>query len=170
MRRILLVVSAAVAMTLVLLGPAAAQYPPLPEEGVDVAVSDATLLPGEPFTVTGDGWLPGSTVTFTLFSEPVVLGSAAVEDDTTFSARLEIPENTAPGTHTLEISGTNDDGQPRVAELTLEVLGTAANASHLASTGANPTAGLGLAAALLVAGGITLSVARRRRSRVLINS
>lgn len=175
MRRTLLSVATAVAMMTMLAGPAAAQYPPLPEDAVDASVSDNTLVPGEAFMVTGDDWLPGSTVTFTLFSKPMALGSAVVDDDTTFSAELEIPESTEPGIHTLQIAGTSDDDQPRVVELTLEVLGAGAagafaNEGDLASTGTDLTVGLGLAGTLLIAGALTLIVARRRRSRVVIGS
>lgn len=183
MRRTLLAVFTIVAMMTLLAGPALAQYPPLPADGAEV--SDTTLVPGEAFALSGSGWLPGSTVGFTLFSDPVSLGSAEVGADTAFSAELEIPEDTEPGTHTLEIAGTSDEGDPRVVELTLEVLGASSDdgagaagsddvgdveetTNELAYTGANLVGGVGLAVVLLLAGGITLLVARRRRRTVLI--
>jgi len=162
-----------VAIMASLTGPAAAQYPPVPEDGVEI--SDATLVPGEEFTVSGSGWEPGSTVDFTLFSTPADLGSAEVADDTAFSTTLEIPEDVEPGTHTLETAGTSDEGDPRTVELTVEVLAAGSDvdgvqeASNLASTGANLTVGVGLGIALLVAGALTLVVSRRRRARVLID-
>lgn len=186
MRRTLLAVLSAATMMLVIAGPAAAvppltqAYPPLAEEAV--VVSDSTLVPGEEFVVSSSGWLPGSTVTFTLFSEPTSLGSTTVDADTSFSATLEIPTSVAPGTHTVQISGASDEGDPRVEELTVEVLaagsddgaaaddstvdGVETTANELAFTGANLAGGLGLAAILLVAGAVTVVVSRRRRGRV----
>jgi hypothetical protein len=164
------------ALLAVVTGPAFAQYPPLPED--EVVVSATTVVPGEPLTVASSGWAPGSVVTLTLFSDPVVLGAAEVGADTSFSTTVEIPESTPPGTHTLRISGTSDAGEPRVEELTIEVLGagsgvddvtTTANAGTLAFTGTNATLGLGLAAVLLVSGGITLLIARRRRNRLVLD-
>lgn len=169
MRRFLPAVLATFTMMLLLAGPAMAQYPPLPEgeDQVDVAVSDATLVPGEAFTVTGSDWLPASTVDFTLFSDPMDLGSAEVAADTTFSAELEIPESTEPGIHTLEFAGTSDDDEPRVLAVTLEILGSASG-GDLASTGTNTAAGLALGGALLIAGATTVMVSRRRQGRVVI--
>lgn len=173
MRRILLAVVTTAAMTIMMVAPAAAQYPPEPVDGAEV--SDTTLVPGEAFVVAGSGWQPGSTVDFTLFSEPVDLGSAEVGADTAFSAELEIPEDVEPGTHTLEVAGTSDEGDPRTVELTLEVLAAGSDvadfdetSNELATTGADATVGLGLALLLLVAGGATLLVSRRRRKRVLV--
>lgn len=158
---------------MLLVGPAAAQYPPLP---ADVEISDTTLVPGQTFVLSGSGWLPGSTVDVTLFSDPVHLGSAEVGADTVFSTALELPESTEPGTHTLEVAGTSDDGDARTVELTVEVLAAGSDvtefeqaSNELATTGADVTMGLGLALLLLVAGGATLFVSRRRGSRVLID-
>lgn len=176
MRRSILMVITVTALLAVVTGPAFAQYPPLPAE--ELVVSDTTVVPGEPITVVSSGWAPGSVVTLTLFSDPVVLGTAEVGADTSFSTTVEIPESTQPGTHTLQSSGTSDEGEPRIEELTIEVLAagsgvddvtTTANAGTLAFTGTNATLGLGLAAVLLVSGGITLLVARRRRNRLVLD-
>lgn len=165
MRRALLTMIAAVAMVLAFAGPSAAQYPPAPPA---LTVSDTIVVPGEAIVVSGTGWLPDSIVTFTLFSDPVELGTAQVAADTSFSAELEIPSSVAPGTHTLRVSGTGANGEPRVEELTIEVVASAAGRAALATTGGELTVGVGLAAALVVAGGVALVVARRRRNRVVI--
>jgi hypothetical protein len=167
--------SMAAALLTIVASPALAQYPPLPDDGV--VVSDTTVVPGQVVTVAGSGWEPGTVVTLTLFSDPVVLGTAEVDADTSFSTEVKIPETVEPGTHTLQVSGTGDDGEPRVVELTLEVLAaagvddvtTTADAAGLAFTGSNGRLGLGLAAALLVSGGVALWMARRRRNRLVIN-
>lgn len=174
MLRTLLMAFTTVTLLLGVVGPAAAQYPPVSDDGV--VISDTTVFPGQVVTVSGSGWLPGSTVTLTLYSDPVELGTATVEDDGTFTIDVVIPE-VSPGTHTLEIRGTDDSGEPRVEELTIEVLAPGAGLDDaaatadmgLAFTGAHTAVGVALAAALLLTGGVTLLVARRRRRRLALH-
>lgn len=173
MLRTLLLLLVGVALVVIPARPAGAQYPPLPPT---LTISDITLVPGEETTITGSGWEPGSIVSFLLFSDPVRLGTAEVTADTTFTAELEIPDSVAPGTHTLQVRGTDESGAPRVEELTIEVLAAGtdsddvatAGATTLAFTGTSTAVGLGLAAVLLIAGGVALLIARRRRRSRLV--
>lgn len=197
MRRTLLRTMIVAALLLLPVAPASAQeYPP--EPGPPVLLSASVVGPGGSLTLSSSGWLPGSAVDFTLFSDPISLGSAAVGSDTSFSATVTIPASVAPGMHTLQVSGIGEDGDPRVTELAIEVLGSAAGApagngvgdpangangasggsgavgefsgasNALAFTGANMVLGGALAAALVIAGGITLLVSRRRRRDSLL--
>lgn len=177
MPRVCVTLLATVAIMALATGTAFAQYPP--PAGGGTTVSDATVAPGESLTVSGSGWQSGSTVTMTLFSDPVGLGTAAVSGDGTFSAQVEIPSSVSPGTHELQVSGTGADGQPRTTSTRLVVLGAQGGASGSASgSGASGSAGSGssglaetgrgagttaaLALALLAVGGGVLLAARRR--------
>jgi LPXTG-motif cell wall-anchored protein len=93
----------------------------LPKDATDVSVSKSMLIPGEAFTIEGDGWMPDSTVDFELHSDPVDLGSADVDGDGRFSAELLIPADTAFGTHTLVVTGVDADDNARTEEITLTV-------------------------------------------------
>lgn len=149
--------------------PAAAQYPPVEETTVTVATTVVTA--GGTLTISGDGWLPGSTVSLTLLSDPVDLGTAAVDDDGEFSTAVTIPADTPPGDHTIRVAGTGADGAPRTVDLTITVQGSgaggagaaegAAAGGGLASTGGFFSSTSALGALLLVVGGGALFASRR---------
>lgn len=117
MTRALRLVFATALLLTALVGPAHAQYG---GGSAGVAVSSTSLVPGQPLTVTGDGWLPGSTVTLVFLSEPVGLGSVTVAADGTFSTVVTVPD-VEPGAHQIRLSGTGADGRPRTvfADVTL---------------------------------------------------
>ena len=131
--------------------------------------ADGALKAGQQVTLSGSGYLPGSTVELTVYSTPVSLGSAVVASDGTFSATVTIPADLVNGTHHLVASGVDANGNTRylVVEVTVSggtavVTGTT-TASGLAYTGftALPFVGAGLLALLAGAG---LLVASRRRA------
>lgn len=167
MRRFMTASLLAVAMLALAAAPALAQddYPPDP--GPTAAVSDIVVVPGEAITVVGDGWQPGSTVTIDLGG--AVLGTAPVGQDGTFSTTVTIPANTRPGAHTLRISGTGADGQPRTVTIAITVVETAGvgtpgvtPGTGLPTTGGQPLLALFAATGLLVTGSAAVLVARRR--------
>lgn len=183
MPRVLATLLTVVATMALAAGTAMAQYPPPTEGGT--TVSDATVEPGEAITVSGSGWLPGSTVTLTLFSDPIDLGSAAVGADGTFSTQVVIPSSVSPGTHELRVSGTGADGQPRTTSTRLVVLGaqgggggsasgSGVSRSGVSGSGESGSSGLavtgsaaGMTAALalvLLALGLGVLLIARRRS------
>ncbi|WNB85839.1 hypothetical protein [Cellulomonas sp. ATA003] len=86
---------------------------------VQVTVSSQTLAPAAPVSITADGFVPGETVVFVLYSEPVILGTAVADDDG--RATLEVaalPAGTELGQHTVRaIGGTSE----RVAEIPVTV-------------------------------------------------
>lgn len=153
-------------------GSAFAQTPyPIPTSG-STSVSQATVEPGEPFTVSGSGWQPGSTVTLTLFSDPVRLGTATVDGSGSFSTQVSVPNSVTAGSHTLQVSGTGADGQPRTTSTRIVVVGaasasrgTGSGTSDLADTGVAVGRTVALATALLIVGVGALLVTRRN-SRV----
>lgn len=146
-------------------GALAQDYPP---DAPSAGVSDTEVLPGQPITVTGDGWQPGSEVAITLHCpEGYVraLGTATVAADGTFSTQVTIPEDAPPGECILRVTGVGADGQARTVDVTLTIVAPddPAPAPALVTTGGPITIGAALAFVLLVLGGLALSVARRRQ-------
>lgn len=173
MPRVFATLFTAIAVMALATGTAFAQYPPTATGGT--TVSDATLAPGESLTVSGSGWEAGSSVTMTLFPDPVGLGTAAVSADGTFSASVTIPTSVSPGTHELRVSGTGADGQPRTSSTSLVIVGASSGSasgsgasgsggsgSDLAATGRGTGTTAVLAVLLLGIGGGVLLMARRR--------
>lgn len=161
--------------------PAFAQYPPISVSG---AVSDATLVPGQPLTVSGDGWQPGSTVAIDFLSVPTRIGGATADASGEFAVEVDVPRGATPGAHTVRLSGTAPGRQPRVVNLAVTVVadddddadggvsgstsggssGATGGGDRLAVTGENLTVAITLLTLLSLAGVLTL-VSGRRRSR-----
>ena len=169
-------------MALTVLGMAAPafaqQYPPSVNF---LTISDATPSPGETITLTGQTFQAGSTVTLTLHSEPVTLGSATADAAGKMALQATIPSDTPLGSHTITADGTAPDGSPLSLSVSLTVVPAAANggtganngngngSGNLPRTGAEWTLlltklGIGLAAA----GGVFVAVAAKRRKSALV--
>ncbi len=119
--------------------------------------SVSTVSAGGTVTLTGGGYLPFSTVTLVMYSDPVVLGTTEADADGNISATVTLPAGIS-GEHTLVASGVDPSGQPH--NLTMAV--TVAAGAGLPNTGASialPALG-GLVA--LGAGGGLIFAARRR--------
>lgn len=171
LRRRLTMLLAAIAVVALSAAPAAAQeYPP---DGTTGGVGTTSPVLGEAVTVSGSGWQPGSQVTLTLLSQPRQLGTAQVAQDGTFSTTVTIPDDVRPGRHTLRIAGTGEDGQPRTADIRLQIRPAAPpedappdeRPPALAATGADLGTGALVGLGLLAAGGGAVFAARRRQAR-----
>lgn len=149
MRRIARALAAGSILTVFLATPVLAQYPP---DEPTVEVSDSTVQPCDTITVTGSNQEAGSTVNITFDGE--VIGSATVAADGTFSATVQIPCDTAPGTYVLSAGGA-----------TTEITVVAAAGAGGPGTGADVSAGMTIMVGLFVLG-VGAIVATRRRSRV----
>jgi LPXTG-motif cell wall-anchored protein len=143
----------------------AQQYPP---KAPSVGVSDATVTAGESVTVSGSGWQAGSSVSLSFHSAPTSLGSANVRADGTFSTGVTIPSSASAGTHLIVASGTASNGRQRSVSTEVTVLAAAGASGTTAFTGAQVQTWM-VAAAVLLAIGIGLVLASRRRSRVSID-
>jgi hypothetical protein len=193
MRKLVSAVAIAAGLTLVA-GPALAQttttYPP--PQNPPMTISESALVPGERFTVSGEGAEPGATVTFTLRRSSsalggnralaatprlvalmaairpqaqgaVSLGSTTANADGEFSARLRIPAGTDPGAYMLTASSGGDV----LGVVTVRVLAASTGGlGDLPFTGGNVLPGLAIGATLIVAGGLLLLSLKRRRSGV----
>lgn len=129
-----------------------------------VVVSDTTVVPGQSVTASARTFMPGSPVTFTLFSQPITLGTVDANSEGVATITFTMPDVPA-GEHTLRASGTGDDGAPLTVDTTLTVVGAGASARALPTTGSDGTISttqVGLAA--LVVGGLLVLAAQKRRS------
>ena len=85
-----------------------------------VTVSATTTHPGEPITFTATGFAIGQTVTFTVYSQPRLAGTAVVDSSGKATLTWNVDPTLALGTHTVIASIEN--GQTS-APRTFEVVG-----------------------------------------------
>src|SRR5262245_17845265 len=160
---------AAVALAVVAMAaPAGAQqYPPAVNS---LTISDTTPTPGQTISIECRTFATGSTATVTLFSDPVVLGSAIADAAGVFALQATIPADTPLGHHTITAEGTAPDGSPLSLSVSLTVVPAQAGAGagngngNLPRTGSDssiPLAKLGLG--MLAIGGIATAIAAKRR-------
>lgn len=159
-----------------------------PEPGTAAAgLSVREAKQGAAITVTGAGFAPDTTVSITLHSEPVELGTIGSDGDGAFTFEVRVPTTAEVGEHTVVV--TDGKSEVRVA---LRVLaadssagggggggtegggagasgtatsGSSTGAGLLASTGVDVTLWIALAALLVAGGGVLLSTRLRRRTR-----
>lgn len=78
-----------------------------------------------PRTVRGSGFLPGTRADVWLFSKPIFIGSAEVDDDGFFVADFTVDESLVDsGAHTLQLQGVGIDGYVRAVNMGVEVVPT----------------------------------------------
>lgn len=106
---------------------------PAPTGSYGDASTTMTATAGGQVTVRGQGWHAESEVTVTMRSEPVVLGVASTDADGAFSRSYGIPADTAPGAHTITLSGMDVDGEPATVVLDLTVLAAGGSTSPAAT-------------------------------------
>jgi hypothetical protein len=106
---------------------------PAPQGSYGDASTTMTATAGGQVTVRGQGWHAESDVTLTMRSEPVVLGVASTDVDGAFSQTSRIPVGTAPGAHTITLSGTDVYGDPATVVLDLTVVAPGGSTSPAAT-------------------------------------
>ncbi|WP_194290410.1 fibronectin type III domain-containing protein [Modestobacter roseus] len=129
----------------------------------------SSTTPGAKLTVIGTGFLPFSTATIVIYSEPQVLGTVTTDADGNFSREVEVPATLAAGQHSLVASGTAPDGTERFMRMDVTVAAAtgavpAAAEGGLAYTGASVLVPAGVGLAALIGGTVLLLVSRRRRT------
>jgi LPXTG-motif cell wall-anchored protein len=159
--------AAGLAVVLTAAPAAAQQYPPAVNS---LTCDDTTPDAGQTISCTAQTFAAGATVTFTLGSEPVVVGSGAAGQNGVVTTDVTIPADTPAGPHTLTASGAAPDGSTLTLTLALTVGGDGQGAGdddqggNLPNTGDDssiPLAKLGLGLAAL--GGIITALAAKRR-------
>jgi hypothetical protein len=102
---------------------------------------------GASVTVTGDGFLPGTTITLGIYSTPTSLGTASVDASGAFSATVTIPITTLLGAHTIAAAGVSASGDARTLAAPSTVVaagtGSGSNGSSGSGGGTGATSGSG---------------------------
>jgi LPXTG-motif cell wall-anchored protein len=127
-------------------------------------VGNSTPAPGDTIRVVFNGFKPGSDVTITLYSDPVVLGTFVSQrgefGQGVVEALVTIPLSTPPGQHRVVATGIDAKGQPRTVTQFITVS---------TASGRLPTTGGGSPMFVLTVGGMTVLLGsalleiRRRR-------
>ena len=129
-------------------GPAAAQEYPVREDDLvvdDTSGSDGVVVVGERVRISGGGFVPGSTVTLVIESDPIVLGTTVADGAGFIDVSVTIPSGLTAGGHTLKASGPAPGGGTLVLSQPVTVA---------ASQGSDPgSAGQGSGSRLPVTGG-----------------
>jgi hexosaminidase len=177
-----LIAVAVVALTGLPSGAQEAEYPGV----LNTTLSRTTVQQcgNEGLTATTTGLAIGSTATFTLFSDPVVLGTAVANEVGTAVLTFDLPAGTTLGEHTLRTDGTLPSGAPARTEVKLQVTtcapggggggggsgsGSGSSGSgtggNLARTGTDLSNPLRLAVVLFAVGAALILAARKRQTR-----
>jgi hypothetical protein len=137
------------------------------------SVSEETVAPGGTITFSGGGFKANSTITITVYSTPVELGTSVTDSSGNFSVDVTLPSDLEPGTHRLEASGVDPSGNPLVVSQTItvstdsEVLGatqTPTPSGSLPYTGSDVGRTIGVGFAAIAVGGAAVWGARRARA------
>ena len=124
------------------------------------------------------GLTPGSAVTVTIHSEPIVLATGFADADGNFSQYVTVPADTPAGSHAITVTGTDVNGAPieRSLYFSLDANGVVTAISStgptpdptlgnggLPTTGSNDAPLVAVGAGLLAIGGAAAAFASRRR-------
>jgi hypothetical protein len=168
------VVAGCVALAAVFAAPAGAQvYPP---NQCSLALSVSAAIPGQTIIAgsanCSPGFAAGATVTITIESDPVYLGTATADANGQFSTPVTIPEDTPLGRHTVVATGRRADGSTPATGAGLMIMSGTADAraegaaGGLAFTGSDSLPLVWIALALLTVGtAFVLAVRRRAQAR-----
>jgi len=170
---ITVIVAMLAAVTFVTVAPASvASASPYPHN-CDIKLSQVTAVPGDQLSVTASGYDPGAVVTFTLHSNPVVLGTATADASGDATLVFTLPPGTTPGLHTITATAVPEgDCDPAVVSTDLQVdaatvtsasPATTTGSGTLPRTGSNVAELLQLALVLIAAGGLITLATRKRR-------
>lgn len=152
--------------------PSVAGAYPVPPN--NIVVDDATVVAGQSITLTAKTFMTATSVTFTMFSSPIVLGSASANTAGVAVLVTAVPGVTA-GLHTVEASGTGVDGLPLTVSTNVDVSVSGATTTTVAGTGTLPRTGSNstlpmarIAVSLLAVGALMVFAARWRQQHTTI--
>jgi len=170
------IAAAMIAMAAFVMVAPAASASPYPA-GCTIQISKVTATVGDQLTVTASGYPSGAVVTFTLHSNPVVLGSATATSGGVATLVFALPVGTAPGLHTITANGVpSGDCDPLVsADLQVDAASVVAPttvfvAGTLPRTGTNSAELIQLALVLIAVGGLITLATRKRLHRARVES
>jgi hypothetical protein len=164
-RKTIWVAVAACASALLLSAPAGAQAPPTTYgPGPGAVIDDTEVQAGDVINVSGDCGEANEEVTVSLGGE--VLATGTTDGEGMYSVPVELPEDLAEGTYTLEVECAG-----QVFTVTVEVAGTGTgpgdddddSGGSLSRTGTDLKAPIALGVGLVALGGVVLALASSRR-------
>ncbi len=118
---------------------------------VSIVLASSTVNTGAELTVTGTGYLSGSKTIIELHSDPIVLGTAIVNDDGTFTFTTATPDGIV-GEHRIVVKGTSAGNQAVTSDSAITITTPAATVDQLALTGTSAMSLILVGAMLIVAG------------------
>ena len=92
-----------------------------PASGSVLTTGYVVVQEREEITVSGLGFAPQSNVEIWAFSNPVLLGTATVNENGSFGAVVELPDDIRQGEHTVQVEGLLPNGTTRALALGIEV-------------------------------------------------
>jgi hypothetical protein len=110
----------------------------------------------EEVDISGRGFVPGTTYTVFMFSEPVELARGEVNPQGEVFTAVQAPKDIEPGAHTLQINGVGVGGEVVSMSLGFEILEREDNTVRVVAT-------LSFAILLAMLGGRPLFIRRRQR-------
>ncbi len=126
-----------------------------------LVVRSHSVLQGAEVEVSGGGFVPGATITITLHSASVVVGTAVADAEGRFHATVVVPNDVAPGPHHLEATGAAPAGGQAVLVAQVSVmLPTVKHGSWLL-----PAFMVALTVLLAAGAGVVLTASTRWHSR-----
>ncbi|MEU8242412.1 fibronectin type III domain-containing protein [Actinoplanes missouriensis] len=109
-------------------GAATPSAPPVATTPPDTEVPLATdqgrisaASPGESLTLVGTGYAAFSTVTLTLYSDPIVLATTTTDAKGTFRQTVTVPDDLDHGSHSFTATGVDKSGEPRTMRMDVTV-------------------------------------------------
>ena len=124
---------------------------------------EISMTQGSDASASGEGFLTGTTASVWMFSEPTLMATVPVGADGTFTLEFFVdPQFLPAGNHTLQVQGVGEDGFIKAANLGVLVEEVVV---FTASTASGLLGWVALVAALFLAMGLIIFLARRRSSK-----
>jgi titin len=120
--------------------------------------------PGQQMVVSGTGFAPYSTVTITVYSEPLVLTTVTTDGNGSFSVPVTVPTGLDAGRHSFVALGVDPDGEAHSLRLDLTV--PAAAPAPADDEDSLPVTGAGLIVLMVTGLSLIVGGAALRRLRV----
>lgn len=107
--------------------PVVSTTPPVTDLPLDTSEGDiSTAAPGEELVMIGSGYAPFSTVTLTVYSDPIVLGTVTADAVGSFRHAVTVPAGLT-GSHSFVAAGVDPSGNPRALRLDVTVAADSSN-------------------------------------------
>jgi hypothetical protein len=117
--------------------------------------------PRETVSISGSGFQPDTGVEVWVFSDPVLLGTALVDESGHFAATLDLPASLPVGNHTVQAEGTTIRGTAKALAVGLTIEQLPADSPQLPVTG--HTSDVATWSLLLIAFGALTALRLRRQ-------